>query len=896
MSIMNLLTRRTMGMNRVRTIVTIIGIILSTAMFTAVITICTSLYGALREGEIAQSGSFHIHAFSTNRETVAPALEDGRTEYAAFAKDVGYAVIGSENPNKPYLFILAADETFMREMPVHLTSGRMPENSTEVLIPDHLYMNGGVDIPLGETLTLDLGERTSAEFGSLWQNIGYQVGAEELTDTVPVRCTVVGKYARPDFEPYSAPGYTALTVMDGEPDADSAYEVFIRVKNPRKNYVGYSEEHTELYAFGSEDHSGLLQLEGVTRYGNISAAITNFAIILSVLIFAGSVCLIYSAFSISVSERTKQFGLLSSVGATHKQIRRSVLYEACALSAIGIPVGAAAGVGGIALTLYLLRGKFGDLLGSSYMSMHLAVTPACILLAAAIAFVTVLVSAWIPSVRAMRISPIEAIRQSRDIKAKESGTGRPRLAAKLFGAEGLLADKYYSRSRKKYRATIISLAMSVILFVAASGFCLYMTRSAASVDNRPGFDLYYEGVPADEFARIRSAAAAEGDEFAGYSVDFDHVMLYLPDESTTPEYRKYYSAAYGDSVMLNAYAQIRWMDDESFRELIKTNGLDEAAFFDPEHPRAIALNHASVPVYSPDTRENYVFNFLKSGVTSVSAVRVPAAPEGYEEDCVAWSGSVYGEGEITAYYSNDYARMNTLYDEMGRPKGLPTAPVIFEECEIGAMLEYMPVGAFPGSYLSLIYPVSQYRGENTDMSLFLRCGDTLGTIAALTGIMEDAGITVEQNRFFDATENARQMTSIITIIKVFSYGFITLISLISVANVFNTVTTNVALRRRDYAMLRSMGMTARGMNRMSNFECLIYGSRSLLIGLPIAVGVTYLVHLAADGAAHMSFTLPWAAMAIAVVSVFLVVFISMLYSTGKLKKDNPIDALKNENV
>ena len=162
--------------------------------------------------------------------------------------------------------------------------------------------------------------------------------------------------------------------------------------------------------------------------------------------------------------------------------------------------------------------------------------------------------------------------------------------------------------------------------------------------------------------------------------------------------------------------------------------------------------------------------------------------------------------------------------------------------------------------------------------------------------MDDAGIAYSDSSFYDVNEEYRVMNNIVTIVKVFSYGFITLISLIAVANVFNTVSTNVALRRRDYAMLRSMGMTGKGINRMSNYECLIYGSRSLLIGLPIAILITYLIHLVAYEANVMRFRLPWTAIAIAIVSVFLVVFLSMLYSTGKLKKDNPIDALKDENI
>ena len=163
-------------------------------------------------------------------------------------------------------------------------------------------------------------------------------------------------------------------------------------------------------------------------------------------------------------------------------------------------------------------------------------------------------------------------------------------------------------------------------------------------------------------------------------------------------------------------------------------------------------------------------------------------------------------------------------------------------------------------------------------------------------VFETRGIEFAPQRLYNRAEEERTVSNMIILVKVFSYGFIALISLISVANVFNTVSTNVALRRRDYAMLRSLGMTNRGINRMMNYECLLYGTRSLLFGLPLSVGMTYLCYLSAAETAQMSFTMPWTAVAIAVVSVFMVVFVSMLYSTSRLKRENPVDALKDENI
>ena len=123
-----------------------------------------------------------------------------------------------------------------------------------------------------------------------------------------------------------------------------------------------------------------------------------------------------------------------------------------------------------------------------------------------------------------------------------------------------------------------------------------------------------------------------------------------------------------------------------------------------------------------------------------------------------------------------------------------------------------------------------------------------------------------------------------------------LISLIAAANVFNTITTNINLRRREFAMLKSVGMTAKGMNKMMNFECIMYGTKALIYGLPVSAGVTFLIYRAINEGIDTDFFIPWRAVIIAVLSVFIVVFSTMMYSMSKIKKDNPIDALKNENI
>ena len=912
MNIMNRVTWNTMRKNRVRTIVTIIGIVLSTAMFAAVLTLCTTFYKFMLDTEKAESGSYHIHALNMRGADIKTLRNDERLEYAALTEVMGYAVFEGQSGAKPYLCLLAADDAFLDNMPVDIMEGRLPENSSEVVLSNFITDFAQDPIAVGDTLTLEVGDRMlKSENGSvtgerLYQNSDFLGDMEELVNRETVTLTVVGICERPDFEPFSAPGYTMLTHMDDGMTDDGVYGCYIRIKNPIRNFSAFEKDYYALMTEGYKLHSSLLALEGSSQYANLNQLLISFAVILCLIIFIGSVSLIYSAFSISVSERTRQFGILSSIGATKKQIRRSVLFEAVSLSAIGIPIGLVAGVGGIALTIYLLRANLTSIFVRSQLVMQTHVTWESLLGAALIAFATVIVSAHIPSRRAMRITPMEAIRQTRDVKFKGSSAKPSRLTIKLFGAEGMLAKKYYKRSSRKYRATIFSLAMSVILFITASTFSMYLNQSAGAMgDSGVTFDGRYNAINKDDFYRLRDSLAAPTTDFVGYvnKLDSDESYghyIFAPDADYTPEFMDWLDAkTYSfqrPEYPLNA--DIKYIDDASFRNVLKAHGINEDGFFDAENPKALIINHAQDTLYvtKADSQRTwqeriyYEFDFLKSGVKKLLVSKAPEMPDGYYPCGVEWSGGKYGEGELMALFS-PMNGMDINEDE------LPTAKLEFDEIAIGALIED-PVtgGSFGGVNMEIYYPASVFKGESDGFCVYFRAQDVPAAIESMTDIMENAGIVVQEGNFYDMTEFQRENSKTILVINVFSYGFIILIALICVANVFNTISTNVALRRRDYAMLRSMGMTGRGITRMSNYECLIYGFRALLFGLPLSLVISWLIHKAVVGTVNIRFVPPWTAIIIAVISVFAVVFASMLYSTSKLKKDNPIDALKNENT
>lgn len=791
-------------------------------------------------------------------------------------------------------------------MPVHLILGTLPKDSTEIILPEHLTSNGKVNYKLGDTVTLDVGDRTldGRRLGQDTPVYTYDsetqveiMSGERLENTEPRTYTVVGIYERPTFEDYSAPGYTALTTADPKSADQSSIHCYFKLHKPAGVYdfmkeMGYTQEYR--YAYNTK----VLLYSGTAPFDSFLTAFYSLAAIIIALIVFGSVSLIYNAFSISVSERTRQFGLLSSVGATRKQLRRMVLFEALAVSIVGIPLGILVGIGGIGITLLLIGDKFFSIVRVD-IPMRLCVSWQAVLIAAVIALVTVLISAWIPSKRATRVSAVEAIRQSMDIKVSGRPVRTSKLAYKLFGLPGVLAGKHYKRNRKKYRTTVVSLFMSIVLFVSAAAFTDYMMESAEGGLASDQFDLIY---------------AAESDASSAMTPDALLELLFSEQNVTGGTYtkkqflqgdisREYVTAMFAGRFAdfgtesedaapkeLGISGYLYFVADAEFNRLLEKYNLKEADYYDRDKPLGIALDRN----IELDRRlEKYVTLDTLQG-----------------DGCVI-EGLYYVE--IDGYYRKDsridengnkvvlYQNRDNENDIIELPYGESFAKYTLRSEKTIEEAPFFVSRSTPVA-INMIYPYSMLESVVPEAALnqfrnteyFLTSSNHTASFENLATVLTENGLSSRQ--LFDYAANAETNRNVVTIIRVFAYGFIVLISLIAAANVFNTISTNISLRRREFAMLKSVGMTQKGFRRMMNYECLLYGSKALLLGLPVSCGITYLIYRAVTTAYETSFHLPWAAIGIAVLSVFLVVFATMMYSMSKVKKDNPIDTLKNENL
>lgn len=869
MNIMNKVTLQSMKKNKTRTIVTIVGIILSVSMVTAVTTIVTSLQNYLYETAVYENGSWHGMFQNISFEKGEEIAQDDGVADTVYTQYIGYAKMeASKNDFKPYLYVIGGNDETFDTLPIHLTEGRLPKNDAEIILPNHLENNGGVSYKLNDVLLLPLGDRMSDGY-KLFQNNPITgeyddkgniiVSDDETLETNTLKqYTIVGFYERPSFENFTAPGYTAITFSDLS-DQSAVYDAYYTMKNPQ-DVMGFSDNYYFKDGLGGSTNNEVLMYQGVSQYDTYNSSLYGMIAILIVIIMMGSIALIYNAFSISVSERTVQFGLLSSIGATKKQIRKSVRFEALVLGLIGIPIGILAGIGGIGVTFFLLGDNLKtfttSVAGGNSVQFHMSVSWVGIAAAVVIACITLAASVIKPAFRASRITAIEAIRSSKDIsdrKADRKNHKTSKITYKIFGLPGVLAKKYYTRSAKKYRATIISLFMSIVLFVSASSFILYLTSSVNNVYYRADYDITatissdYADSKAEVLQEVRNLGSvdkASSSVMSNFLVENGEELL--TNEGKAALMEKYGFDSFED---LSVDMFLVGFDYETYENYVTSLGLNPEDLGEND---VILYGLGQTIDYKNGTVKSY--DFLKDTVKTIN-----------------FSESTYNN-ETETYEKGEEYSFNVATTAESMPFGYNGRDSVSSNVVYGVIRENSDI--FKDTEGTVIF---------IDSNDYEKTEKELGEISEIASVYNAAA----------EIENSR---ALMMVINVFAYGFIVLISLISVTNVFNTIVTNLKLRQRDFAMLRSVGMTKGGFRRMMIFECLIYGTKALLFGIPVSFLITLWIYSSVNVTWDGGLLIPWSAYGIVIVSVFIVVLISMVYAMSKINRNNLVETLRKDSI
>lgn len=904
MSIFTKLTQRYLSKNKTRTIVTLIGIIVSMALFTAVIEGAYSGYQFLKNREIAVTGEWQVIMNNVNEEGLEEAKTNKQIEKYENVYTLGWAEVANENDGKPYLLVQSLGDTEHALFPINLVSGRMPEKEDEILLPENFIANAKEKYQVGDTITLETGQRF-IEKEQLSENTPYQE-KESLKNTTKHTFTIVGIMERLPFEieEFSCPGYTCIT--NGFHTDNQ--KLFLTIHSPSKMQEFLMRQTiSDSYV----PHSDLLRFYGAFKASGERSVLIGLTTVLVLLIAYGSISLIYNSFSISISERIRQFGIMRSIGASNRQIRRMVLFEAFLLAMIGIVLGIIVGCVGIGVTLAWVQNNFiVNITNKVGLGLRLVISPLPILIAVLICLVTTIVAAYIPAYKAIHKSAIEAIRQSDEIIIKPNEVKTSKLTQKLFGFAGVMATKNFKRNKRKYRSTILSLALSVILFISAASLTQYVSRMLliqSSNDHKMNvmYNVYTDEQEdvAQRFNMIK--AIPEIQNIAITQKIFDEVYIqrnYIASEYWTAENQQYLRRI-KDAVGVNV--ELVFVDDDTFHNLCKQNKIDSSSYFDETNPKGLLYNHVIQQFIREDKAIARDVSVIDTDANNVPMfVREYKEIEGYAS---LHEPYIKDGKQYYLFYPIEYIEEMKGYENLDLRKA-KLYPV--EEINIdiplvaGAQIEEN-LFTLSRNTMQLIYPRSMATTlfTNTDTNYIKRLSNPEIGIQTdnhaivtqkLEKIKKDNGWSADQIYDFDRDRQNNRM--FILVINVFSYGFILLIGVISIANVFNTISTNIILRRKEFAMLRSVGMSEKGFQRMLNYECLIYGGRSLAIGLPISFIFSFFIHYVINQMVQVDYFIPYISVLFAIAMVFVVVFITMLYTTRKIRRNNVIEELRIENI
>ena len=912
------------------------------------------------------------------------------------------AIAEGREPQAPDEIVLPRDLKGLNTTGGSWLYDRLPATGRDDTVPrvawdGELEVGSTMEVSLGQRMFIDPG--TNDEYPCRYDEALFttespkgDVISEYLADPAPAQTfKVVGFYAPSDEGVYdqwgsSGPGYQAFvaspnatghvasaylaTNLSTRADIDALVEEYTGASSAASAEVDPSQSSAQTADWPAAYlHDGLLRYQGLVDDRAIWGTLYTLAAILSGVVIVASVSLIYNSFAIAVSERTRQFGLLSSLGASKRQLRRSVYAEALMLAAIGIPAGLAIGLAGTFVVFNIAGEGIGMLIDQEVFAgtglTAITVDPLAIALSALLALLTVLVSATVPAWRASRVSAIDAIRQSRDVRlsrrerksqrtaAHGDGHRRPsparaldRLRMRIAGVPGMLAHRNLTRASSKGRVAVASLAVSVALIIisgAISHYLGFLTRVADSggSDIEVGLNrlLQEDESTAEGLADIdrayRALAHVEGATGEGYMLQtslygsFDQSMLDLDSLTANSEEYDMPDRGLADDGRIYAPLSILFLDEGSWNEILDENGLDRATYSDPDHPVAVALNGTQ----SNDGRRYSVRDlFTSTGTATLFTQIAPIEDSPFVEIGVDKNGDPvaryegYGDEEGARY--DEYGE--ALYQQISRPLDDVLAQSL--ELPVKAIVKTLPkaVTSYASIWPTLILPASALPalaegseditsdvetgslaapfafhasegryGNTMYVYLSFAAEQPLSVEAEMDAMIDSDLSGVEWYRTYlnNNAENVRQARVMYETIQLFINCFIAITTAIAVANVFNTLTNSIILRRREFAMLKSIGMGNRAFWRMIALECASYALRGLVIGLVLGAAVTFMVFQAMSlSFAGLDFEMPLGWVLGAIGLVVGVLALSTLYALRKSSAGSIVQTLREDAV
>lgn len=949
MNLMKTLTLKNLKLNRKRTIVTIVGIILATALLSALVTLVSSFQYSMIEYQKQKDGDFHVK-FSNVKMSELSEFKNNRNIESTFeTMGMGFAKLdGCKNEDKPYAYVMATDEAGFERGCFKLIEGRMAKNEDEIVIPRHLKTNGRIDIKVGDEITLDVGKRYDSNTeGVISENCAYEHEAETLTDTVTKHYKVVGIMERPGYgmEDYSAAGYTFVTYSDElaaidngtkseASEADTTLTVYSRYtqkalrnkdavtadiigvdeklfEKANNSSVEMSSEESDRFLKEMENakydiymNGYLINYECVFPIDGSFKALFTVAAVVALIIILTSVYCIKNSFNISITEKIRQYGMLASVGATRRQIKSSVKTEAAMLGVVGIPVGT---MSGILASLILV--KVVNALSAGWLNVALSFHTSlpALILAVILSIATIYFSATGSARRAAKVTPLEAIRNTKEIKIKSAKLKTPAIIGRIWGIGGVISYKNIKRNNKKYRTTVTSIVICSVTFIVISYFMSMafsvVGMSYASADYNIGINMSCKkDIDIEKFSKLLSGIEGAEDYLVGAGYDFD-----VSKPEYTKEYGEYCRQLYDDGEDVSQMFLITVLDDKSYDKYASDAGIKNAA------AGAILVNKCTFDVYNENSskyvkKEMELYKY-KAGDTIECGYNVyddassdDNAAEGDTESSTDDNNAVEGDTESSTEDNSGYVDEETINNGVRKTVDVTIAGVTDKvpTCYNGygnTSLLFMNQKGFeslwadgksgnelkPGNAIYSAYVVAENADEYQD------------TFEKET----EENPEYSQISFYvsNLDKEMRDEKSLFTLLGVFAYGLIVVIALIGITNIINTLSTGMELRSREFATLRSIGMTDKQFVGMVRLESVFISVKALVIGVPLGILISYLLCVMMNRMDDaIIYEPPYKAIILCIVVVIMLIYAIMKLSMTKLRHNNIIETIKNENL
>ena len=904
MGVMSKITIRQMLLNKRRTTITIIGVIIAVAMFTAVSTLLGSFMDFGQQAAIANWGNYHVCYYDLSSEDLNTIQADDNVKSYYAIHDEGLAQLPDGYGSKKFLWIKAISANTMEDSGVHLVEGRLPQNDQELVLSESIKQRNPDGYTIGQTVTFDLGERKiknppEGVTQELDGSITY-MGEDETFKVLEQKTyTIVGFATMASQEQSYMPSLTAVTALNTDVLYRGTLDVYVQAKHIDSIYAWGDDLGNKI---GEKDgisydfNNGLLMFEGINQDSQFMGMLFTLIAILFIIIFIGAIALIYNAFAISITERSTDFGLLSSIGATKRQKRRSVLLEALLILAVAVPIGVLGGYFGLWLVFAAVNPAINTLVSGGYLlgsdleaqlQLRVVISPIAILIAVIMSVLTVLVSAWIPAVRAGRVTPIEAIRQAKDVKLTPRSVKTSRLTGALFGIEGEIAAKDMKRSKKRSRVVIVSFVISLVLFLSASSFTHLFSQSVDVATGDVNYNIYVN--------LWQSANDASKSELPKELLQAENAISHLDgieDFTVVNGMQSFYPKDFKEDA-LSASARKIWDAQAE-----KGNNLNQPVI------QVVALNDETLKAYCDKVGADYDTMQNTENFNGILVNNI-AWKEGKNYTSISVLDKKMGDTQVLTGYTHEES------DEEATDSGETDQSERKVEHDrtfrIAATTDQVPIGfstirSVNDGGLGVDVFVSQAVFEKYLPSdyyynvVYLSAADSGSLSDQIEELMTDPAYRDLAYSVSDITSQVRMMEQIIFLINTFSYVFIALISAIGIANIFNTISTGIILRQKEFAMLKSVGMSPKGFHKMLFFESLLYGIKSLLWGLPISFAVMALLYLVLRQNFAIPFSVPWLQVAVGIGAIFAIVLITVCYGAVKIRKKNVIEGLRKQTL